>query len=165
MTKGWSRAMHPYQKLPHGRKAGTQHISHAGEKCHRLWGGSSLSHPTPIDPKAATPPRTGTTFTLKLRASTQRTRLQICSALLGGCIYLPPPRRLNAEGGVSCWEELKEHWHTFAPGSQSGQPAAPATHESPRRAAGTATRRTPLCLCLPAADWKHPLLVPVGLKH
>lgn len=68
-------------------------------------------------------------------------------------------------GVISCWEELSQQRHTFAPGSRSGQLAAPVTHGNPQRAAGTATQRIPPCPYLPAAEWKHPLLVPVGLKH
>lgn len=54
---------------------------------------------------------------------------------------------------------------TFAPGSRSGQPAAPARLGSPQTAAGTAPRRSPPCLCWPAAGWQHPRLAPAGLRH
>lgn len=153
------------QKPPHRRKVRAQHIHRTGGKYHQLRGGTSLSHPIPMDPKAVTPPKLGTTFVLKLRVFRQQTRLQLHTGLRGGCIYQPAQRRLKCWRGSHAGKTSMSTGITFAPGSRSGQQAAPVIHGTPQRAAGTATRRSPLCLCSPAADWKHPLLAPEGLKH
>lgn len=67
---------------PSGGKWGAQHVPpQAGGK----GGGSSLSHPTPTDPKAAISPRTtSTTFRLKFRVSTQQGRLNAGGGKKGG---------------------------------------------------------------------------------